>query len=85
MECSHGRKPVVRVARQDPSPGGATETHGSHPSPLPGLMCLRRSYSTGSCPWLSAYAPAGAYVFAPFSFWLQGYSMPPLHSEVTEQ
>ena len=82
MECSHGRKPVVRVARKDPSPGGAAETHGSHPSPLPGLLCLRRSHSTGSRPWLSAYAPSGAYVFALFSFCLSGYSMPPLNSGV---
>ena len=32
MECSHGRKPVVHVARQEPSPGGAAEcSHGRKP------------------------------------------------------
>ena len=38
----------------------------------------------GSRPWLITYAPAGAYVFASFSFWLPGYSIPPLNSGVTE-
>ena len=45
MECSHGRKPVVRVARQDPSPG-----RGGGNSAQP------------------SDAPAGASMFAPFSF-----------------
>ena len=57
-------------------------------------MAATRRPCRGSCvcavliprltPWLSAYAPSGAYVFAPFSFWLAGYSMPPITSGVTE-